>query len=74
MSAVTVYEAGPICASACAPESMNGTEVAAEVNRIHPAGTESGWSVSKDPRFSGGQTNPCACHKDSGRRHWLLKC
>lgn len=74
MSAVTVYSMGVVCCSVCAPADMDGDAVAAEVNRAHPSGTESGWSVSQDETFRTGQPNPCACEADPSRRHWLMDC
>ena len=70
---VTVYTEGLVNVSVCAPGDMPVHKVEAEVNRTHPTGIESRWSVT-EPQFSGGQANGCVCDQDPSRRHWLLCC
>lgn len=72
MANVYVYADGPLCCSVCVPKEWNREQVEREVNAAHPCGTENGWAVSKDSTFASGQTNPCECHDDSMRLHWLL--
>ena len=72
ISPVQVYANGMFCCSVCAPEAMTAEAVQAEVNKINPCGTEKGWTISEDTHFKGGQTMPCVCNDDPGRRHWLL--
>lgn len=69
---IYIYVVGAFYASACAPASMEGADVAAAVEKHSPCGTESGWTVSPDPHFGGGETNPCQCEEDPDRKHWLL--
>lgn len=70
-----VYSLGLVHASACAPVSMTGAEVAARVNEIHPTQIRSAWEISDAAVFSCGTSNPCECNDHPGqRRHWLLVC
>lgn len=73
MSDVRVYKSSIFSCSVCAPAEMSGDAVVAEVNRIHPAGTERGWKKSDDATFATGQPNPCPCNNNpKERQHWLL--
>ncbi len=71
---VVVYSCGLVACSACAPGGMAREEVEVAVNRAHPTGIDSDWSVSDDPTFHTGQSNPATCELDSTRKHWLLTC
>jgi hypothetical protein len=72
---VHVYRAGLVYLSACAPADMPPGEIETAVNTQHPTGIASGWAMSDDKTFSGGEPNPAPCDKDpQGRRHHLLSC
>lgn len=73
---VLVYSNGIVCCSVCAPATMSPTEVASEVNRMHPTGIQSEWALSSDPTFADGKLkNGCPCDSyPEERRHWLLNC
>jgi hypothetical protein len=70
---VTVYAAGLVCCSACAPADMDRADVEVHVNHTNPTGVASPWTVSDEP-FRGGEPNPSPCNTDEGRVHWLLSC
>jgi hypothetical protein len=82
MSRVTIYSAGPLSMSVCAPSEMSAEEVLADVEAQHPCGTEHGWGVSsdewmtwdkeRDEKVKTGRVGPIPCEQDSGRTHWLL--
>lgn len=74
MSDIQVYSSGLCYCSVCAPKEMEAAEVAEATNGANPTGLDHGWSVSSDPTFRSGQSNPCACEQDNSRRHWLLNC
>lgn len=74
MSVVHIMSEGIFYLTACAPADMDGQAVEGEVRRRAIAGTSHGWRLSKDPTFSGGQTNPCVCDQDDTRKHWLFAC
>jgi hypothetical protein len=72
---VYVYGTGVVALSACAPAAMPPGEVAAAANRQQPTGISSPWRVSGEPRFAGGQPNPCPCDQQpAARLHYLLEC
>lgn len=71
---VHVYSSGLCYASVCAPADMPAEEVERRVRALDDAGTEMGWRISEAPRFSGGQSNPCPCEKETGRVHRLFAC
>lgn len=75
MSEVRIYAIGLCCASVCVPEGMQREVIEAEVNRMHPAGGELRWEISKDATFADGKTAmPAPCNDTAGRRHYLLNC
>lgn len=71
---VVVYKSGLFSCSACAPAAMTSTDVEAQVRMTHLCGTERGWRISEDKKFSGGQPVPCSCDTYYDRKHWLLDC
>lgn len=71
---VIVYASGPLSCSACVKKGMSRAEIEAEVNRVHPAGTEHGWRISEDKVFRQGASNPCVCNTDPDRFHYLFEC
>lgn len=74
MRKVNVYSMGPLACSVCAEKNLTPEEVAQEVNKVNPAGTEHGWQISEDEKFKGGETNPCVCENDADRLHYLFEC
>ncbi len=74
MPDVEVYSSGIFCCSVCAPEEMSKEQVEQRVNKVHPCGTESGWTISEDKHFSDGTTeNGGVVECQNGTtRHWLL--
>jgi hypothetical protein len=70
---VVVYRNGPVRCSVCAPADLVQNEVEAAVNLQNPAGSSEGWKVSES-EFAHGEPNPCVCHVDDARRHWLMSC
>ena len=73
-SDVTIYASGPLSLSVCAPRDWTETAVAAEVNRIHPAGGTLSWQISDAKTFADGTPHPADCNSGLPRRHWLLHC
>lgn len=71
---VMIYANGVACCSVCAPKSLTPEQIEAAVNTQNPAGTSNGWRISPDMHFRGGEPNPCDCHDDATRRHFLLNC
>lgn len=71
---VHVYREGPLSLSVCVPSYWKRDRVELEVNKAHHCGTENGWMVSQDKKFSGGQPMPCECDQVAFRRHWLMDC
>lgn len=67
------YAVGLCCASVCT--SLPIEEATKRLNTEHPTGVTSLWEPSKDPTFSGGQSNPCPCdqHPDT-HKHYLFNC
>lgn len=66
------YRVGLIMASACT--SLDDKEATKLMNQEHPTGISSQWEVSKDEKFSTGQSNPCECPDKSTHRHVLFEC
>ncbi len=71
-SACIMYANGIVHCSVCAPVTWTAEMIEKEVNEINPAGTEKGWTISKEPTFANGNTNPCPC--GTRRQHWLMVC
>lgn len=71
---VAVYTVGICSCSVCVPIKMRRKEIERRVNIRQPTGISSSWTISNDPTFKGGQPNPCLCHDDEGRLHYLLHC
>lgn len=71
---VKVYAQGLCALSCCVPADTTREEIEASVNQQVPAGNELRWSLSESPTFNGGEPNPCVCHDDAGRLHYLLHC
>jgi hypothetical protein len=70
---VSVYSAGLVYASACAPGSMPLEQVEAAVNAQSPTGISSRWSLAGEP-FADGTPNPGPCEQEPACRHYLLSC
>lgn len=70
---VTIYSKGLVYVSACAASELTKEQVEEYVNRYHPTGVSSQWTVS-DERFRTGEPNPCPCESSPHRTHWLLTC
>jgi hypothetical protein len=69
---VTPYSVGPFYMSVCTDEEPDA--MLAEVNRIHPSGTDDGWQLSTDATFKNGAPNPCPCHDHpETHKHYLLE-
>jgi hypothetical protein len=66
------YSVGLVCASVCT--NMTVEEATAELNRQHPTGIATRWSLSTDKAFRGGEPNPCPCNRHEGRLHYLFNC
>lgn len=73
-SDVVIYSLGLVMSSVCAPASMDRTSVENAVNRQHPTGISSEWTVSNELFTGTEQRSPAPCNHDPGRRHWLLSC
>jgi hypothetical protein len=71
---ITVYSAGLVAASVCAPKDAPVEDVEAAANAQHPTGIDSVWRKAADATFKGGEPNPCPCNSDPNRLHWLLSC
>ena len=71
---VKVYAQGMVSLLCCAPADMPTDQVEASVNQQVPAGGDLRWSMADDPTFKSGEPNPCVCHDDAGRLHYLLHC
>ncbi len=77
MGDVNVYASSIFSCSVCAPKTMPIEAVIAEVEELDRGYLGdpkhvTGWQLSKDAIFSGGQPNPCPCENDGERQHWLL--
>jgi hypothetical protein len=71
---IDVYSLGFCTLSVCVPEGMTVEEITADVNKLHPTGISSEWSIAADPTFHTGEPNPCVCENDPRRRHYLMHC
>jgi hypothetical protein len=67
-----VYSEGPVMASVCT--DLPKDQVANEMNRTHPTGVASGWTISGEARFKTGEPNGRVCDEDLDRRHYLMEC
>jgi len=68
-----IYHSGLCYASVCT--TLPRSEVEERMNRISPTGIESPWTLSDDPTFKSGETNPCPCHHRSDTHtHYLMQC
>lgn len=69
---VRVYSAGLCYASVCT--RLSDAETIERANQQEPTGIPPGWSISSDPTFIGGASNPCPCdHHPETHRHVLLE-
>lgn len=68
---VVIYSEGVCTMSCCSALSEEAT--VAWVNRNHPTGITSPWSISKED-FKDGQENGKPCEEHAGRHHYLLEC
>lgn len=71
---INVYVVALCYASVCVAKDATPDEIVAAVDHSHPTGLRHGWSVSKDATFRTGEPNPCVCHDDAARLHYLLEC
>lgn len=70
---VVVYSLGIVAASVCTDEEPE--EMLATVNAEYPTGISSEWQISDDPKFRGGESNPCPCEQNpKTHKHYLLEC
>jgi hypothetical protein len=67
------YKIGLCFASVCALDA-SPEEIEDSLNRSHPTGIASRWTISHDATFASGEPNPCVCNDDPSRLHWLLSC
>lgn len=74
MGIADAYTVGFVSLSACMPEEMPIEEAERQINAVHPTGIQNPWSVSDEPMFSGGESNPCPCERTPGRVHRLFYC
>jgi len=66
---------GLCAASACARVGVSKKRIENYMNREHPTGISSKWTMSEDKNFHSGETNPCACNEfPRKRKHYLLNC
>lgn len=72
MADFRAYSVGFCCASVCT--SLSDEQATVRLNQEHPTGLASGWAVSTDEKFAGGQPNPCPCPDVAGHRHVLFNC
>lgn len=72
---VSVYNHGLCCLSVCASNSETKESIVTSVNKSHPTGISSQWTMSEDTHFATGETNPCACNEHTtSHTHYLLEC
>lgn len=69
---IFLYRVGALSMSVCAPGDLARDDVSKHVEAHMPCGTEAGWTVSSDTKFSGGEPMPCQCQETPDRKHWLL--
>ena len=62
------YSVGFCYLSVCAPVGMAREVIERQINAVH----DWNWRIAKDPAFSGGQINPCACNVHANRMHYLM--
>ena len=68
-----VYSVGLVHSSVCS--ALTPEETVARANVELPTGIGSQWSLSEEPTFSGGQSNPCPCEENpETHKHYLLVC
>ena len=67
-----VYSIGLCCASICS--NLPTEDVGAELNRQHPTGISSRWTLAQE-KFRTGEDNPHPCERyPSTHKHYLFTC
>jgi hypothetical protein len=69
----TIYAHGITHCSVCCDKDYTLEEIELTTNAMEPTGISSTWKVSKE-KFKGGEDNPCVCHDDKNRMHYLMCC
>lgn len=70
MSLIVISEG--ICQkSVCVPDNWDKEKILANAGT---SGIDSEWQLSSDTHFKTGETNPCSCDQEAGRKHYLLVC
>lgn len=70
---IHIYSIGLCYCSVCAEKDKSVEEITSELNYQRPTGIASNWQLSED-NFASGAANPCQCHDDPNRLHYLFEC
>ena len=69
------FKWGLVQCACCAPAYMTAEDVTNIVNRDHPTGISSQWSIPEDKNWGDGTPNGIEVTCDGEQtRHWFLAC
>lgn len=75
MKNVIIYSEGICSLSVCVNKNFTVKQITDEINKIHPTGIKSKWSLSKNKTFRTGELNGCECNEHpTKRKHYLFNC
>jgi hypothetical protein len=74
MKEIEIISMGISSASVCADENLSIKEITEFLNGSYPTGISSKWRLSKDKVFRTGESMPCSCEENKGRKHYLFNC
>ena len=66
-----IYSTGLFHCSVCT-NVKDQVKLLALINRIHPCGTDNGWTFSRDTQWAAGGAQPADCPDKPGFTHYLM--